>query len=66
MKEFCRSGSTLFFSTHTLAIAEEICDKVGIIHKGKLALFGRVDELSTQSGGLEEAFFNITASENSV
>ncbi|MCF7809953.1 ABC transporter ATP-binding protein [bacterium] len=61
MIEFCKSGGTLFFSTHTLTVAEEICDKVGIIHKGKLALLGSVKELSTDSGGLEEAFFNITA-----
>jgi len=66
MKEFCNNGGTLFFSTHTLTVAEEICDKIGIIHKGRLAVSGSVDELSGESGSLEDAFFRVTSGEEFV
>ncbi len=36
---------TVFFSTHILADAERVCDTIGILHKGKLALTGSLDEV---------------------
>lgn len=61
MREFCSAGGTLFFSTHTISTAEELCNKVGIIHWGKLIACGTLDELPRKTGGLEEAFFALTS-----
>jgi len=57
-------GLTVFMSTHTLAVAEETADRVGIIHKGKVLAVGRVEEIVSLSrspgAGLEEAFLQLT------
>jgi ABC-2 type transport system ATP-binding protein len=62
LKERSRKGMTVFFSTHTLSVAEEIADRIGIIHHGRLVALGTVDELraqSAQSGALEKVFLAI-------
>ena len=58
-----KDGLTVFMSTHTLSIAEEIADVIGIIHQGKLCAFGSVSEiksLSNTSTNLEDVFLEIT------
>jgi ABC-2 type transport system ATP-binding protein len=58
---------TVFLSTHQLSVAEEMADRVGIIHRGKLVALGTRDELRRQSGAegaLEEAFLALTAEES--
>ncbi len=58
-----KDGLTVFMSTHTLSIAEEIADVIGIIHQGKLCAFGSVQEiksLSNTSANLEDVFLEIT------
>lgn len=55
----CRDkGRTVFFSSHILADIEEICDRIAIIHDGKLVFLGRPEELTAQYEGqtLERAF----------
>ncbi len=62
-KESARNGITIFMSTHTLSIAEELCDRVGIIDNGVLIAMGSIDELRRVSGidgKLEEIFLKIT------
>jgi ABC-2 type transport system ATP-binding protein len=58
------SGLTVFMSTHTLAIAEELCDRIGIIHRGKLLAEGTVAELRDLAGQadspLESVFLRLT------
>jgi len=56
---------TVFFSTHVMEIAEKICDRIGIIQKGKLEFVGTVEELRKLkgSGTLEELFLEVTKSE---
>lgn len=57
------SGVTIFMSTHTLSIAEEICDRVGIIDSGNLIAVGTIDELKRESGisgALEDVFLRLT------
>jgi ABC-2 type transport system ATP-binding protein len=60
-------GLTVFMSTHTLAIAEELCDRIGIIQKGKLLAEGTVDELKEMAGQedprLESIFLHLTGAE---
>jgi ABC-2 type transport system ATP-binding protein len=56
-------GRTVFLSTHTLDVAEAICDRVAIIDHGKIVTLGTVDELKalhTQgSGRLEDVFMEL-------
>ncbi|MBM4047672.1 MAG: ABC transporter ATP-binding protein, partial [Planctomycetes bacterium] len=42
MKAQARKGATLFMSTHTLSVAEEVADRIGIIHRSKLIALGTV------------------------
>lgn len=58
--EFCKGGGTVFMSTHTLSNAEELCDRIGIIRKGKLVATGTIEKISEESASLEEAFLEIT------
>jgi ABC-2 type transport system ATP-binding protein len=66
LKERSQRGMTIFISTHQLSIAEEMADRIGIIHKGKLIAVGTKEELHRQSGSdgaLERSFLNLTAQE---
>jgi len=63
LKDTTRNGKTVFLSTHTLSIAEELADRIGIISKGKLVFLGDIDGLRdqlSQSGTLEELFLQLT------
>jgi len=59
-------GRTVFLSTHTLEVAEAICDRVAMIHRGEIATQGTVAELKdlhTAGGGdLEEVFLTLVGS----
>jgi ABC-2 type transport system ATP-binding protein len=62
--ERCRAGMTLLMSTHELSAAEEMADRIGIMHGGKLIAVGTREELrklSGTSGPLEEIFLKLTA-----
>jgi ABC-2 type transport system ATP-binding protein len=64
LREFCAAGNSIFLSTHLLAIAEELCDRLGIITRGKLRFLGTVDQLRTnlsRQGTLEDLFLELTA-----
>jgi len=63
LKQRTREGLTVFMSTHSLAIAEETADRVGIIHQGRLRHLGTVAEikaLARRPGSLEEVFLELT------
>jgi ABC-2 type transport system ATP-binding protein len=65
-KERSLAGVTVLVSTHQLSVAEEMADRIGIIHGGKLIAVGNRDELRQQSGNsgqLEEIFLSLTTSE---
>ena len=56
-------GTTIFVSTHLLDMAEKLCDRVGIIHRGGLIATGTLDEIrahASADGSLEEVFLKIT------
>jgi ABC-2 type transport system ATP-binding protein len=56
-------GLTVFMSTHTLSIAEEVADRIGIIHHGRLLALGSVPEikaLASRPGSLEDVFLDLT------
>lgn len=62
LKNRTREGVTIFLSTHSLDIAEEIAERLGIIHHGKLLYNGSLEELRATgaSDDLEEIFLEMT------
>ncbi|MEA1964984.1 MAG: ABC transporter ATP-binding protein [Candidatus Aerophobetes bacterium] len=52
-----RDGKTVFFSSHILSEVEEICDRIGIIHKGKLIYTGEIKTIKEKGEGSLEKFF---------
>jgi len=68
-RDMTRKGGTVFVSTHTLSLAEELCDRIGIISNGALVLEGTVEELRQRTdiqGDLEEIFLKLTKEEGAV
>jgi ABC-2 type transport system ATP-binding protein len=65
LKERSLKGMTVLVSTHQLSVAEEMADRIGIIHDGKLIAVGTREELRQQSGAsgpLEDVFLTLIAS----
>lgn len=65
MRAHADQGGSVFFSTHVLEVAERLCDRVGIIHQGKLRVVGTVDEIKAlfakkEDDTLEEIFLKVT------
>lgn len=66
LKERSLQGMTIFISTHQLSVAEEMADRIGIMHKGKLIAVGTRDQLRQRSGvdgALEKTFLALTTDE---
>jgi ABC-2 type transport system ATP-binding protein len=64
LKERSLTGMTVFISTHQLSVAEEMADRIGIMHRGRIIAIGTRDELRHQSGvdgALEQAYLALTA-----
>ncbi len=63
-RQLADTGVTFFISTHTLSMAQDLCDYIGIIHRGKLIATGTLDDLKIQaqarSGDLEAVFLKLT------
>jgi len=61
MHELTAGGSAIFFSTHILDVAEKLCNKIAMIHHGKLAFAGTMEDLlkEKEGGSLEEIFMEI-------
>lgn len=67
LKERSQNGMTVLLSTHELSVAEEMADRIGILHGGRLIAAGTREELRQQSGttgALEEIFLTLTANGN--
>ena len=58
MKEMCKEGTSIFFSTHVLEVAEKICDHVAIIKDGKIVAYGTMDEIKGDKS-LEAVFMEL-------
>ena len=70
LKERSSEGMTVFLSTHQLSVAEDVADRIGIIHMGKLVALGTREELHEMGGqgntALEETFLMLTREESDV
>jgi len=54
MRQFVSQGGTVMMSTHTLEVAEAVCDRVAIIHEGRIVAGGPLDALRAQTGSTDE------------
>lgn len=64
LRSLSLKGKTVFMSTHSMEVAEELCDRIGIILGGQLIALGALDELQQQAGNegrLEDIFLQLTA-----
>jgi ABC-2 type transport system ATP-binding protein len=63
-RRMSEKGVAILMSTHTLEVAQEMCDRISIILKGRIIARGTVDELRAQSGGgdahLTDVFLKLT------
>ena len=65
-------GTTVFMSTHTLSVAEEVCDRVGILNDGRLIALGTLEEMrqmrtaraTAGHNRLEDLFLDLTSESN--
>ncbi|NPV80528.1 MAG: ABC transporter ATP-binding protein [Firmicutes bacterium] len=63
MRKHCDRGNAVFFSTHILEVAERLCDRVGIINRGRLIASGTMEELRAMhktDESLEDIFLELT------
>lgn len=68
MRERAASGKSVFFSTHVLEVAERLCDRIGVIAKGRLVFVGTLEELRDLRQGrgdetLEHLFLDLVDGE---
>ena len=63
-RRFVDRGGTVLMSTHTLEAAETLCDRIAIVHRGRIAAQGTMTELRTQTASegmsLEQLFLKLT------
>ncbi|MBI2985533.1 MAG: ABC transporter ATP-binding protein [Deltaproteobacteria bacterium] len=62
--DLAKKGTTIFLSTHSISVAEEVCQRIGIIHRGKLIASGTMADLyrlaRVEEGRLESVFLDLT------
>ena len=64
LRRLASEGITVFMSTHTLPVAEDVCDRIGVIHRGRLIASGTTAELRREvkagAADLEQVFMSLT------
>lgn len=64
LRKFADNGGTALVSTHTLELAESLCDRLAVIDRGSVVAAGSIDDLRrearSEAAGLEEIFLRIT------
>jgi ABC-2 type transport system ATP-binding protein len=67
-RRFAQQGGTSFLSTHSMEVAEELCDRVAILHRGSIVAQGTMQQLREQVGAagghLQELFLRLTGGED--
>ena len=64
LREQCEAGASVFLSTHTMEVAQEVCDRIAILSRGRIAALGTMDELRAEAdqpgSSLEQIFLRLT------
>lgn len=58
------AGKTVFFSSHILSDVERLCDRVGVLNKGRLLFCGPIDEFKNLTGDIERSFVSMIENDN--
>lgn len=70
MELHTKRGGSILFSTHVMEVAQGLCDRIGIVNKGRMVAEGTMDELRSQAdrdgASLEEVFLTLTDADESV
>lgn len=68
MREHTKKGKTVLFSTHVLEVAEQICNRIGILSKGRLIFVGTMEELKNlhPNQTLEKIYLDMVNSDNRI
>lgn len=61
-----KAGKTVFFSSHILSDVERLCDRVGLLNKGKLLFCGPINEFKGITGDIEQSFVTMVENDNKV
>ena len=68
LRSFTQAGGTVFLSTHTLEVAEALCDRIAILHGGRIRAMGTMADLRREAAAgdahLEDIFLKLTGNEN--
>src|SRR5512146_2574414 len=59
-----RRGATIFLTSHVLEVVERLCDRIAIIHEGRIVSSGTLEELRAGGESLEDAFVRMVGAEN--
>lgn len=63
LRQRVANGKSVFFSTHVMSVAQELCDRIAIINRGKIIAMGTFDEIKSQADhkeNLEAVFLELT------
>jgi ABC-2 type transport system ATP-binding protein len=67
LRHYAAAGGTVFLSTHTLEVAEALCDRIAILYEGRIRALGTMTDLRREAeagtAGLEDIFLKLTRSE---
>ncbi|MDX2151251.1 MAG: ABC transporter ATP-binding protein [Bryobacteraceae bacterium] len=61
-----RQGATIFLTSHVLEVVERLCDRVAIIHEGRLVVQGSIAELRSGSETLEDIFVRVVGADRTA
>ena len=69
-RSLARAGTTIFLSTHSISVAQEVCHRIGIIQKGHLIASGTMADLHRLTGAqdrnLEDVFLELTRQQDDL
>jgi ABC-2 type transport system ATP-binding protein len=59
LQRYTDSGATVVFSSHVMELVERLCDRVGVMHLGRLVADGSLAEVKGENASLEDAFLDL-------
>lgn len=63
LRRLADAGKTIFLTTHTLSVAEAVCDRLAILNRGKIVAHGTTAEVKRERAALEDVFLELTYGE---